>query len=139
MKNTNLWIGIGRIGQDLELKETSNGKKQVMFSIAVNEDYKDKDENEVKVVNWVPCVAYGMQAENLAKFKKKGDLILVRGALTVRNGKDKDGNDRTYYNIRVENTEWFGNKSDEQSSANNFVSPGSEDYVPYAALDEDIF
>ena len=144
MKNTNLWIGVGRIGQDLELKRTKNGQSQVMFSIAVNEDYIDQNGNEVKQVNWIPCVAYGKQAENLANFKKKGELILVKGAITVRDGIDKDGNKRTFTNIRVENTEWFGNKSDgsivvPQAVQDNEPRPFDDGYVPYAALDEDIF
>ena len=144
MKNTNVVILTGRIGQDPELKETKNGQKQVMFSLAVNEDYKDQNGNEVKVCNWVPCVIYGALAESFSKWKKKGDLVTVQGSLTVREGTDKGGNNRTYTNVRVKECEWFGSKSDggnapAQNNDNNWTSPQSEEYVPYAALDEDIF
>ena len=140
--NTNIWVGIGRIGQDPELKETRNGQKQVMFSLAVNEDYTDKSGNEVKVVNWVPCVVYGAQAENFAKYKKKGDLILVQGGITVREGEDKDGNKRTFINVRVDKTEWLpsgNNSTNTPSSPQPVQSTPEDEYVPYAALDEDIF
>jgi single-strand DNA-binding protein len=140
--NTNVWIGIGRIGQDLELKETKNGQKQVMFSLAVNEDYTDKNGKEQKLCNWVPCVAYGAQAENLSKYKKKGDLILVEGAITVREGEDKNGNKRNFVNVRVKNTEWLpsgSNTTSSDTSQDNQSNETSDNYEPYAALDEDIF
>ena len=146
MKNTNVVVLTGRIGQDPELRQTKNGQQQVMFSLAVNEDYKDQNGNEVKQVNWVPCVIYGALAESFAKYKKKGDLIIVQGSLVVRDGEDKDGNKRTYINVRVKENEWVGGKSDSANSTSqvvqsddNWTSPQSEEYVPYAALDEDIF
>ena len=146
MKNTNVVILTGRIGQDPELKETKNGQKQVMFSLAVNEDYKDQNGNEVKQVNWVPCTIYGALAETFAKYKKKGDLITIQGSLVVRDGEDKDGNKRTYISVRVKENEWFGSKSDGGSSNASQAGQNSEDpigftneYVPYSAIDEDIF
>lgn len=144
MKNTNVVILTGRIGQDPELKETKNGQKQVMFSLAVNEDYKDQNGKEVKQVNWVPCVIYGALAESFAKYKKKGDLITIQGSIVVRDGEDKDGNKRTYINVRVKENEWIGGKSDggetsPQVVQNDEPRPLDEEYVPYSALDEDIF
>lgn len=141
MKNTNVVILTGRIGQDPELKKTKNDQKQVMFSLAVNEDYKDQNGNEVKQVNWVPCVIYGALAESFSKWKKKGDLVTVQGSLTVREGTDKDGNKRIYTNVRVKECEWLSSKSDGENKPVQNSEPNTfnEGYVPYDALDEDIF
>lgn len=60
----------GRLTKDPECKE-GKGTKYCSFSIA---DNINKDD----VIFW-NCLIYGKSAENLAKYKKKGDTITISG------------------------------------------------------------
>lgn len=68
----------GRLGQHPELKKNEK-TSFVNFSLA--------DRNG-KTTQWVNVTAYGATAENLCKFKKKGEIIAVSGRLQLS---EKDG------------------------------------------------
>lgn len=68
----------GRLGQTPELKKNEK-TSFVNFSLA--------DRNG-KTTQWVNVTAYGVTAENLCKFKKKGEIIAVSGRLQLA---EKDG------------------------------------------------
>lgn len=70
---------IGRLTKDVELKYTPAGKIYGRFTLAVNRRYKNN--NGTYDADFFNCVAWGLTAENLAKFTKKGSLIGVTGRL----------------------------------------------------------
>ncbi len=80
---------IGRLTKDVELKQTPNGKTYGRFTLAVNRRYKNS--NGTYDADYFNCVVWGLTAENLAKFTKKGSLIGVSGMLQSRSY-EKDGN-----------------------------------------------
>lgn len=88
---------LGRTTQNLELKNTSNGKAVVAFDLAVQRKYS-KD-----TTDFLTCVAWEKTAELLAKYVVKGQLIAVDGSLQTRKFQDKNGNNRTAYEIKVDN------------------------------------
>lgn len=65
---------IGRITKDLELRETKTGKKVCEFTIATNRV-------NGKEADFVNCMLWDKQAENLAKYQGKGSLVGVSGEL----------------------------------------------------------
>lgn len=59
MSNLNRWEGIGRLGQDIELRYLPNGDAVASLSIAVDDSYKDKQSGQkVERTEWVRCVAF---------------------------------------------------------------------------------
>jgi single-strand DNA-binding protein len=66
----------GRITKDLELRETQTGKKVCDFTVAIN---RDKDNTD-----FVNCMVWDKQAENLAKYQGKGSLVGVEGAIRTK-------------------------------------------------------
>lgn len=64
---------IGRLTKDLELT-TSNGKQKTYFTLAVNSFSNNQ-------VEFIPCIAWDKNAENMSKYLKKGSLIYVEGRL----------------------------------------------------------
>ena len=64
---------IGRLTANPELRTTSTNKNVCHFSIAVNRDKERTD--------FLDCVVWEKQAENLCKYQKKGNLISVFGEL----------------------------------------------------------
>ena len=82
-------ILIGRLTRDPELRTTPTGRNVCQFSIAVNRTYTSASgEREADFIN---CVVWDKQAENLAKYQKKGNQIAVDGRIQTRNYDDKDG------------------------------------------------
>lgn len=82
-------ILIGRLTRDPELRTTPTGRNVCQFAIAVNRTYTSASgEREADFIN---CVVWDKQAENLARYQKKGNQIAVEGRIQTRNYDDKDG------------------------------------------------
>lgn len=85
---------VGRYTSDPELRYTKDNKPVANFNIAINNG-KDKNGNED--TTFIKISVFGATAENIGKYSKKGDLILVEGIIKNNNYEDKDGNKRYEY------------------------------------------
>jgi single-strand DNA-binding protein len=92
---------IGNLGNNPEIKETSNHKKLAKLSLATSEIYKNEDGEKVSETHWHNLVAWGSQAKIAEKYFKKGDEVAIEGKLTHRNYTDKDGVKRYISEILV--------------------------------------
>ena len=61
---------VGRTTKDPELKYTGNNIAVASFSLAVNRNFKDA--NGERETDFINCVIWRQQAENLANWAKKG-------------------------------------------------------------------
>lgn len=86
---------IGRITKELELRSTKSGKSVCEFTIAVNRDKENAD--------FINCVVWNEQAENLVKYQNKGSLISVMGELRNETYDKPDGTRgyKTYVLVNV--------------------------------------
>jgi len=101
MANLNEWRGIGRLGNDIEVRFMPNGNAVANFNIAVDDSYKDKQTGQkVEQTEWVRCVAFGKTAEFLGEWLHKGKRILVCGKMKTRKF-EKDGVERHVTEIHV--------------------------------------
>ena len=80
---------VGRLVKDPELKALPSGQSIVNLSVATNHVFT-KDGEKKESVEYHNVLLFGKQAENTAKFLKKGDGALVTGRLQTRTY-DKDG------------------------------------------------
>lgn len=105
----NQFIVMGRLTKDPELKELENGKKVCNITIAVDENYKDKEGK--KVTEFLHYSLWDKLAENICAISKKGALIKLEG----RN-KDKeveiDGKKYHFINSSVEHYQHYNNVKD---------------------------
>lgn len=102
-KGLNKVMLIGNLGKDPELKYTSTGNGVCSFSLAVNEDYKNKDGEKVEHTEWINCTAWGKTAEIVAEYSKKGYTVYVEGKLRTKKSEGKDGGpDRWFTNVYVD-------------------------------------
>lgn len=85
-KSVNTVIISGTLGQDLELKATSTGKKTVQFSIAENIGSGDSAQTY-----WHTIEAWEKTAELIAQYCKKGNHVLFEGSLKQNVYTDKEG------------------------------------------------
>ena len=122
-----IWI-CGNISTELNLKEIGNNKL-CEFSVAVRRDEKTTD--------FINCVVWNKQAENLCKYQSKGSKISVLGSLCVDTYK---AGDKTRYKIyvRVNEIEFLGSKPKEQEekkySQIKATTRMNEDYNPELAI-----
>ncbi|MCB9344159.1 MAG: single-stranded DNA-binding protein [Saprospiraceae bacterium] len=94
---------IGNLGGDPEIRHLDNGTAVGRFSLATNENYKDKDGNWQKLTEWHNIVVWRDAAERAEKLLKKGMMVYVEGKISYRKYTDKDGQERNVTDI-VANT-----------------------------------
>jgi single-strand DNA-binding protein len=66
---------IGRLGRDPEIKYTPNGAPVAKFSIATEENFKDKSGEKQKRVEWHQVVAWNKLAEICGEYLTKGSQL----------------------------------------------------------------
>ncbi|MEY9979718.1 single-stranded DNA-binding protein [Lysinibacillus sp. RC79] len=79
---------VGRLVADTELRYTPNGVASCKFRVAVNRTFKNEGEQQA---DFISCVAWRKQAENLANFMKKGNLIGLEGRIQTGSYEGQDG------------------------------------------------
>ena len=115
-------ILIGRLTRDPEMRTTPSGVATTSFSIAVQRNYANaQGDREADFIN---CVAWRKQAENIAKYCTKGSQVAVDGRIQTRNYDVQDGTKRYVTEVIADNVTFLGSRSGsgESSSyaANNY-------------------
>lgn len=85
---------IGNLGRDPEMRFLEGNVAVAKFSVATNENYRDKNGDWQTNTEWHEVVAWRGLAERAEKQLHKGSLVYVEGKLTHRKYQDKEGNDR---------------------------------------------
>lgn len=80
---------VGRLTRDPELKYTPSNIAVATFSLAVNRNFKDA--NGERETDFINCVIWRQQAENLANWAKKGALIGITGRIQTRSYENQQG------------------------------------------------
>lgn len=89
----------GRLARDPELSTTQSGIETCRFSVAVD---RFAGNGKEKQVDFVPCRAWRQTAAFVEKYFKKGDGVIVEGALQSYKGKE----DRTMWTVQVDRVEF---------------------------------
>ena len=80
---------VGRLTKDAELRYTTNNQAVATFTLAVNRNFKSQ--NGEREADFINCVIWRQQAENLANWCKKGALIGITGRIQTRNYENQQG------------------------------------------------
>lgn len=80
---------VGRLVRDPELRYTPSNQAVATFSLAVNRNFKGQ--NGEREADFINCVIWRQQAENLANWAKKGALIGITGRIQTRNYENQQG------------------------------------------------
>jgi len=106
---------IGRLGKDVSLRYTPDGKAVASFSVAVDDGYGDK-----KMTLWYRVTAWDKLAENCNQYLHKGSKVYVDGRLTAdkatgspRIYKRDDGTDATSFEVSAREVEFLDGKRDD--------------------------
>lgn len=97
MSSLNMVLLIGNLGKDPEIKETEGGKTFAKLSLATSEKYKGESKT-----TWHSITVWDeKKAEILEEYCKKGSKLFIQGKLEKREYTDKEGIERTAYEIVV--------------------------------------
>ncbi len=133
----NLVVLTGRLTADPELKTTANGTPVTTFSIAVNRNYSSGDERQTDFIN---IVAWRKTAEFVTKYFQKGSLIGIEGSIQTRRYQDKNGNNRTAFEVIANNVQFVESKRDSAPSTEtaSFSNADVNDFAEVDATDDDL-
>lgn len=120
-------ILVGRLVKDPELKRTPNDIPVVQFTLAVNRSFSSK--NGEKQADFINCVVWRTQAENLAKYMHKGNQIGVEGQLQVRTYEDNGGVKRYITEVVCDQIHFLESKG--TTSRNDGYSSAYNDITQY--------
>ncbi|MCU0435394.1 MAG: single-stranded DNA-binding protein [Bacteroidia bacterium] len=80
----------GHLGGDPQLVDMKSDYKKVRVSMAQNV-YTQSG----RTTQWFTLIAWGELAEKMVEQLRKGDMILCKGRILIRDYKDKEGQTRT--------------------------------------------
>jgi len=91
---------VGRLTKDPELRFTNNNNVPVVsFTLAVNRPFSSANStngSDNRDADFIPCIAWRKQAENVSKYVKKGHMVAVDGRIQTRDYVDTQTNTRRY-------------------------------------------
>ena len=80
---------VGRLTAAPDLRKTPNGVSSLQGTLAVNRNFKNQ--NGEREADFINCVIWRQQAENLANWAKKGALIGITVRIQTRNYENQQG------------------------------------------------
>lgn len=104
----NNFNAIGRVCNDLEIKESQNKKNYLRFDLAITSNYKNKDGN--KDTDFITCVAFNQLAKVINEHVDKGDQIGIVGQLKSNNYTNQEGIKIKTTTIVLEKVDLMSNK-----------------------------
>ena len=112
---------IGRLTAKPELRYTSSNVPFARFTVAINRTFSNN--NGQRETDFINCIIWRKQAENVCNYLNKGSLVSVEGRIQTGSYDDKDGNKRYTTDIVADNVQFLESKSQSQSHANDDVTP----------------
>ncbi len=116
----NVVILVGRLTDNPELRHTNSNISVTRFSIAV--DRRIAKSSEERQADFINIVAWRQTAEFITTYFKKGQRIGIEGSLRMNKFTDKDGNNRTTYEVVANNVEFVESKRD-SGNAGAYAAP----------------
>ncbi|NJI02488.1 single-stranded DNA-binding protein [Staphylococcus agnetis] len=80
---------VGRLTKDPEFRTTPSGVDVSTFTLAANRNFKSKDREQQ--ADFINCVVFRKQAENVKNYLSKSSLAGVDGRLQSRSYENKEG------------------------------------------------
>ena len=106
-------ILVGRLTKEVNLKYTPNNQAVATFSLAVNRNFKSQ--NGEREADFINCVIWRQQAENLANWAKKGALIGITGRIQTRSYENQQGQQVYVTEVVADNFQLLESRKDREA------------------------
>jgi len=110
----------GRLGRDVELRQTTNGKEVATFSLAVTDNFNRE------VTHWINIVVWNKQAEHCANYLSKGSHVAIEGRLNTRSYENKEGRKVSVTEIVADRVEFLDSKGKSDKPADGWDDIGRD-------------
>lgn len=129
---------VGRMAGDAELRYTPNNQAVATFRLAVNRPFKNQ--NGEREADFINCVIWRQQAENLANWAKKGDLIGITGRIQTRSYENQQGQRVYVTEVVAETFQLLESRKDREAGhSQGYSQPDfSRQAEPMDILEEDL-
>ncbi|MDO5078319.1 single-stranded DNA-binding protein [Streptococcus minor] len=113
---------VGRMTRDADLRYTPSNQAVATFTLAVNRNFKNQaGEREADFIN---CVIWRQQAENLANWAKKGTLVGITGRIQTRNYDNQQGQRVYVTEVIAESFQVLESRTARESQGGGFANGG---------------
>ena len=121
---------IGRLTKDPDLRYTQSGQAVVSFSLAVDRGLSKQKKQEMESMNrptadFPRITVWGVQAENVSRYLKKGNQCAIDGKIQTGSYQDKDGKTVYTTDVVADRVEFLESRSDGQYQ--NYNNPMNQD------------
>ena len=138
-------ILIGRLARDPEMRTTGSGIAVTRFTVAVSRPFNPQ--NGQPQTDFIGCVAWRRQAENIAKYCSKGSQVAVEGRIQTGSYDGADGQKHYTTDIVADNVTFLGSRNTQNSESSfdgaNFSQPmpsyDESQSIPTTDVSEDPF
>lgn len=103
---------VGRLTKDPMLRKTQNGTSVASFTLACNRRVAADQQPQADFIN---CVVWNKQADNLAHYQRKGSLVGVEGRIQTRSY-DENGRRVFVTEVFCESIQYLERKNDLSSN-----------------------
>jgi single-strand DNA-binding protein len=115
---------IGNLGKDPEMNVTTEGTPFTRFTLAVSR--RGKSNTTERETDWFNVVAWRQLAEICNTYLHKGSKVYIEGRIQQRKYTDKNGVERTAFDVIATDMEMLTPKS-AQAGSSDFLAGGTED------------
>ena len=112
---------VGRMTKDAELRYTPQNQAVATFSLAVNRNFKSQ--NGEREADFINCVIWRQQAENLANWAKKGALIGITGRIQTRSYENQQGQRVYVTEVVADNFQLLESRKDREAGQSQYGQP----------------
>lgn len=106
---------VGRLTRDPEMRYTQSGIAVARFTLACDRPFTGQDGK--KETDFIDCLVWRKQAENVAQYLKKGNMAGVDGRLQISSYEGQDGQRRQRAEVVADSVRFLEPKGQGQSSA----------------------
>lgn len=139
MSSVNKVILLGRLGKDVEMRSTTNGRNVSKLVVATSQSFKNKAGERQEKTEWSTVIFWGKQAEIASEYLRKGDQIYLEGRMETRKY-EKDGQDQYVTEVIGESFTMLGGNNKGGGNGDNAKAPakGKSPAPAPGAEDEDM-
>lgn len=130
--SVNKVILVGRLGRDPETRYMPNGDAITNFSLATDEQWRDRNGERQTRTEWHNITLFGKLGEIASQYLRKGSQVFIEGKIQSRKYTGKDDIERMAYDIIGNEMKMLGNRNDGSDSGNNNAAPPTSNPPPAA-------
>jgi len=100
--NVNKVFLMGNLTRDIEMRSLPSGTPVAKFGLAVNERFKDRNDQWQERANFIDCEIFGRRAEVMSQYLSKGSPVFIEGKLRLDQWETQQGEKRSKLKVVID-------------------------------------